>query len=172
MKKQYLRKFILLGAVVLLAFIYIIQILVSLRSPAKVFKIEKPFDTVSVLSEDNGNFELKLSDGTWTIDGKNVEEYRIERIVNAVKEIKTSGIVEKSSDETDIERYGFTDAQKITVKVSAGDTVLLTLEIGKDAAGGQQNYVKLNGGKEIYLASGGLKSTFNFTKENIVKKAD
>lgn len=172
MKKQYLRKIILAGAVVVLAVIYIIQSVVSSSSNEKIFKIEKPFDTISISSEENGNLELKRTGDFWKIDDSDVDENRAERLNNAVKEIKTLGIVAKSSDESSIERYGFTDSQKITVKVSDGNGELLSLEIGKDAAGGQQNYVKLDGKSEIYLASGALKSTFNVKKDDIVKKAE
>lgn len=172
MKNQYLRKIILAGAVVILAIIYIIQSAVSSRSNEKIFKIEKPFDTILISSEENGNLELKRDGNFWKIDGKDVDENRAERLNNAVKEIKTLGIVAKSSDESSIERYGFTDSQKITVKVSGEGNELLSLEIGKDAAGGQQNYVKLGGKSEIYLASGALKSTFNVKKDEIVKKPE
>lgn len=172
MKNQYLRKIILAGTVVLLAIIYIIQSVLSSRSNEKIFKIEKPFDTILISSEENGNLELKRDGNFWKIDGEDVDENRAERLNNAVKEIKTLGIVAKSSDESSIERYGFSDSQKITIKVSGEGSELLTLEIGKDAAGGQQNYVKLGGKSEIYLASGALKSTFNVKKDEIVKKAE
>lgn len=172
MKKQYLRKIILAGAVVVLAIIYIIQSALLSRSNEKIFKIEKPFDTILISSEENGNLELKRDGNFWKIDGEDVDENRAERLSNAAKEIKTLGIVAKSSDESFNERYGFTESQKITVKVSGEDTELLTLEIGKDAAGGQQNYVKLDGKSEIYLASGALKSAFNVKKEEIVKKTE
>lgn len=172
MKNQYLRKIILAGAVVVLAIIYIIQSALSSRSNEKIFKIEKPFDTILISSEENGNLVLKRTGDFWKIDDSDVDETRAERLNNAVKEIKTLGIVAKSSDESSNERYGFTESQKITVKISGEGSELLSLEIGKDAAGGQQNYVKLDGKSEIYLASGALKSTFNVKKDAIVKKTE
>lgn len=171
MEKNYTRKIILAAAVALLAVIYIIQSVLSSRSTEKVFKIEKPFDTIEISSEENGKLELKRSGNFWKIDEDDVDETRAERLNNAVKEIKTLGVVAKSSGEAADERYGFTAAQKISVKVSDGENGLLSLEIGKDAAAGQQNYVRINGGSEIYLASGALKSTFNVKKDAIIKKA-
>lgn len=172
MKKLYTRKIILAAAVAVLAAIYIIQLVLSSRSSEKIFKIEKPFDTIEISSQDNGNLELKRIGNFWKIGGEDAEEIRAERLNDAVKEIKTLGVVSKSSDESAAGRYGFTDAQKISVKVSDGEKELLSLEIGKDAASGQQNYVRINGGSEIYLASGALKSTFSVKKENIVKKSE
>lgn len=172
MKKLYTRKIILAAAVVVLAVIYIIQSVLSSRSPEKIFKIEKPFDTIEISSQDNGSLELKRDGNFWKIGEEDADETRASRLNDAVKEIKTLGVVSKSSDESTAERYGFTDAQKISVKVLGGDEELLTLEIGKDAASGQQNYVKINGGADIYLASGALRSTFNVKKESIVKKAE
>lgn len=172
MNKIYFRKIILLGAVVVLALIFAIQTIVSSRSSEKIFKFDSDFDAISISSEENGLLELKRDGNVWKIGDEEVEEIRAERFVSALKQIKTLGVVSKSDDENVSERYGFSDSQKISVKASSAGKDAVSLEIGKDAAGGQQNYVKLNGSKEIYLASGALKSTFNVKKDEIVKKPE
>ncbi len=172
MSKIYLRKIILLGAVVVLALVFAVQTIVSSRSSEKVFKFDGDFDTISIFSEENGALELKRDGNIWKTGDEEIEENRAERFVFALKQVKTLGIVSKSGDENVFERYGFSDSQKISVNAGGNGKNLVSLEIGKDAAGGQQNYIKLNGSKEIYLASGALKSTFNVKKDEIVKKAD
>lgn len=172
MSKIYLRKIILLGAVVVLALVFAVQTIVSSRSSEKVFKFDGDFDTISIFSEENGVLELKRDGNIWKTGDEEIEENRAERFVSALKQVKTLGIVSKSGDENVFERYGFSDSQKISVNAGGNGKNLVSLEIGKDAAGGQQNYIKLNGSKEIYLASGALKSTFNIKKDEIVKKAD
>lgn len=172
MNKIYFRKIILLGAVVVLALIFAVQTIVSLRSSEKVFKFDSDFDAISISSEENGLLELKRDGNVWKIGDEEVEEIRAERFVSALKQVKTLGVVSKSDDENVSERYGFSDSQKISVKAIAAGKDVVALEIGKDAAGGQQNYVKINGSKEIYLASGALKSIFSVKKDEIVKKAE
>lgn len=172
MSKIYLRKIILLGAVVVLALVFAVQTIVSSRSSEKVFKFDGDFDTISIFSEENGALELKRDGNIWKTGDEEIEENRAERFVSALKQVKTLGIVSKSGDENVFERYGFSGSQKISVNAGEAGKNLVSLEIGKDAAGGQQNYIKLNGSKEIYLASGALKSTFNIKKDEIVKKAD
>lgn len=172
MKKLYTRKIILAAAVAVLAVIYAMQLILSSRSAEKVFKLEEPFDTIEIFSQDNGTLELKRSGDLWKAGDDELDGIRAGRLCDAVKEIRTLGVVSKISDDAASGRYGFTGAQEITVKVSGGGRELLSLEIGKDAASGQQNYVRINGGTEIYLASGALKTTFSVKKESIVKKIE
>ncbi len=172
MNKIYQRKIILLGAVVVLAAVFAVQTAVSSRSSEKIFKAESGFDKILISSAENGQLELSLDGSAWKTAGGEVEKNRAERFTDALKQIKTLGVVSKSGDENSLERYGFIDQQKISVKASAGGKEALSLEIGKDAAGGQQNYIRLNGSKEIYLASGALRSTFNVKEDEIVKKTE
>ncbi len=172
MNKIYQRKIILLGAVVVLAAVFAVQTAVSSRSSEKIFKFENAFDKILISSAENGQLELNLDGSAWKTGGGEVEKIRAERFTDALKQIKTLGVVSKSGDENSLERYGFVDQQKISVKAFSGGKEALSLEIGKDAAGGQQNYIRLNGSKEIYLASGALRSTFNVKESEIVKKTE
>ena len=81
-------------------------------------------------------------------------------------------MISKSSGEDALERYGFTDSQKITVKVSDNGKEYLNLEIGKDAANGQQNYIRVNGKSEIYLASGALRQKCSVKTDELKKPAE
>ena len=166
-KNLMLRKMILAGGVVLLALIYVIQVIAGNRSSVKDFVIDKTFDTIEISSADNGNILLKRYGDFWKVGDDEADSGKAKMISEAARAIKTLSVISKSSSEDAIERYGFTDAQKITVKVSDNGKEYLTLEVGKDAANGQQNYVRVNGKSEIYLASGALRQRFSVKTDEL-----
>ena len=166
-KNLMLRKMILAGGVVLLALIYVIQVIAGNRSSVKDFVIDKTFDTIEISSADNGNILLKRYGDFWKVGDDEADSGKAKMISEAARAIKTLSVISKSSSEDAIERYGFTDAQKITVKVSDNGKEYLTLEVGKDAANGQQNYVRVNGKSEIYLASGALRQRFSVKADEL-----
>jgi uncharacterized membrane protein YvbJ len=165
--KLMLRKAILAGGVVLLALIYILQVIAGSRSSVKDFVVDKTFDTIEITSADNGTVLLKRYGDFWKVGDEEADTGKAKMISEAARSIKTLSVISKSSSEDAVERYGFTDAQKITVKVSDNGKEYLTLEVGKDAANGQQNYVRVNGKSEIYLASGALRERFSAKAEEL-----
>ena len=172
MNKLMLRKIILASAVVLLALIYIVQVIAGSRSSAKNFVIDKTFDTIEISSSENGNVSLKRYGDFWKVNDEEADSAKAKSISDALISIKTLSVISKSSSEDAIERYGFTDSQKITVKVSDNGKEYLNLEIGKDAVGGQQNYIRVNGKGEIYLASGALRQKCSVKAEDLKKPVE
>ncbi len=156
-KNILLRKTILSAAVLVLALIYIVQLITGSRSSVKDFVIDKTFDTIEISSSENGSVSLKRYGDFWKVNDEEADNAKAKSISDSLVSIKTLSVISKSSGEDAIERYGFTDSQKITVKVSDNGKEYLSLEIGKDAANGQQNYIRVNGKSEIYLASGALR---------------
>ena len=167
MNKLFLRKIILLGGIVLLALIYILQVITGNRSTVKDFVVDKTFDTIEINSADNGTVLLKRYGDFWKVGDEEADGAKLKLISEAARSIKTLSVISKSSGEDAVERYGFTDGQKITVKVSDNGKEYLTFEIGKYAAGGQQNYVRVNGKSEIYLATGALRERFGVKAESL-----
>ena len=155
--KMMLRKTVLLAGIAILAVIYVLQLIAGSRSSVKDFVIDKAFDTIEVTSADNGVVLLKRYGDFWKVGDEEADSGKAKMISDSLVRIKTLSVISTSSSEDAIERYGFTDGQKITVKVSDNGKEYLSLEIGKDAANGQQNYVRVNGKNEIYLASGALR---------------
>ena len=164
-----LRKLILAGSVAVLALIYIVQVISGSRSSVKDFVIDKTFDTIEISSSENGSVNLKRYGDFWKVNDEEADSAKAKAISDSLISIKTLSVISKSSDEDAIERYGFTDSQKITVKVGDNGKEYLNLEIGKDAANGQQNYIRVNGKSEIYLASGALRQKC-FVKADELKK--
>lgn len=167
-----LRKLILSAAVAVLALIYIVQLISGSRSSAKNFVIDKTFDTIEISSSENGNVSLKRYGDFWKVNDEEADSAKAKSISDALISIKTLSVISKSSSEDAIERYGFTDSQKITVKVSDNGKEYLNLEIGKDAVGGQQNYIRVNGKGEIYLASGALRQKCSVKAEDLKKPVE
>ena len=172
MNKLMLRKIILASAVVLLALIYIVQVIAGSRSSVKDFVIDKTFDTIEISSSENGNVNLKRYGDFWKVNDEEADSAKAKAISDSLISIKTLSVISKSSGEDAIERYGFTDSQKITVKVSDNGKEYLNLEIGKDAANGQQNYIRVNGKSEIYLASGALRQKCSVKADELKKPAE
>ena len=170
--KLMLRKAILAGGVVLLALIYILQLIAGSRSSVKDFVIDKTFDTIEISSSENGSVNLKRYGDFWKVNDEEADSAKAKSISDSLISIKTLSVISKSASEDAIERYGFTDSQKITVKVSDNGKEYLNLEIGKDAAGGQQNYIRVNGKNEIYLASGALRQKCAVKTEELKKPVE
>ncbi|MBB5226086.1 DUF4340 domain-containing protein [Treponema ruminis] len=170
--KLMLRKAILAGGVVLLALIYILQLIAGSRSSVKDFVIDKTFDTIEISSSENGSVNLKRYGDFWKVNDEEADSAKAKSISDSLISIKTLSVISKSASEDAIERYGFTDSQKITVKVSDNSKEYLNLEIGKDAAGGQQNYIRVNGKSEIYLASGALRQKCAVKAEELKKPVE
>ena len=166
-KNILLRKTILSAAVLVLALIYIVQLITGSRSSVKDFVIDKTFDTIEISSSENGSISLKRYGDFWKVNDEEADNAKAKSISDSLVSIKTLSVISKSSGEDAIERYGFTDSQKITVKVSDNGKDYLSLEIGKDAANGQQNYIRVNGKNEIYLASGALRQKCSVKAEEL-----
>ena len=167
MNKLMLRKTILASAVVVLALIYVLQVILGSRSSVKDFVIDKAFDTIEISSSEKGNILLKRYGDFWKVNDEEADSGKAKLISDSLTRIKTLSVISTSSSEDAIERYGFTDSSKITVKVSDNGKEYLSLEVGKDAANGQQNYIRVNGKNEIYLASGALRQNLNIKAEEL-----
>ncbi|WP_407427748.1 DUF4340 domain-containing protein [Treponema sp.] len=165
--KLLLRKLVLLGGIAILALIYVLQVILGSRSSVKDFIIDKTYDTIEITSQENGTILLKRYGDFWKVNDEEADSGKAKMISDAARSIKTLSVISTSTSEDAIERYGFTDAQKITVKVSDNGKEYLSLEVGKDAANGQQNYIRVNGKNEIYLASGALKQRFNVKADEL-----
>ena len=166
-KNIMLRKAVLSSAVVVLALIYVLQVILGSRSSVKDFVIDKTYDTIEITSAENGSILLKRYGDFWKVNDEEADSGKAKMISDALTRIKSLSVISKSSSEDAIERYGFTDSSKITVKVSDNGKEYLSLEVGKDAANGQQNYIRVNGKSEIYLASGALRQKFNVKADEL-----
>lgn len=168
----FVRKTILVCALVLLSVVYVCQVLNGAKSPVKNFGLEKDFDKIIISSQEKGSFELKKNGEVWFVGEDEADENAVSELTEMIKELRCIGVVEKSTDDIANERFGLLENQKINVLVFAADKQLLSIEIGKDAAGGTQNYIRVNRSSEIYLAASGLREVFSVEKDSLKKTSE
>lgn len=153
------RKIVLLCAIAVLLVIYILQLLFSARSSAKVVTTDAEIDTLSVTKGDESLYTITKSVAYWYYEYRPLMENRANGLVNSVKEISLLGTV--TSNTNDLERYGLDHDNAVTVTALSGGKAVRVLKLGKISATGSQCYVMLDDGSNVYLARGALRSTFD-----------
>ncbi len=166
------RKILLLAAIFVFAVIFALQTVFSSKSPVKEFKIDSPANSIEIESKDYGKIILSKEGENWKVNQEDADNESAAMIEESLKTIKTLGIATKSQDQVTDERYGFTENQKITVTVKNGDKTLRSLTVGKDTANGQQNYIRIDGSSDVYIATGALRSKLAVSQEELVKKEE
>jgi hypothetical protein len=170
----------LLSAIVILAIVWIIQLvqnsnsgveILKLKIPATEFIIQQPgVDDITLLLKDSVPADSKDPDGKkveeWTINnGKTAGSSHIETLKNVIGSIKVLGTVSSSND---IERYELDATHAITIIAKAGDKTLRTLVLGKKSTAGSQTYAQIDGSSDIVVISGVPGSDFPLTEDNLL----
>jgi hypothetical protein len=174
MKNAFVRKTILIFAVIILAVIYAVQLATEKRTKAKTIFVEKEIGFVSVQKSGEEIFSIRKDGDEWTANGGKipVAENKANGIVNSINEIKILDAWKISGD--DEERYGLGEQNCIVVEArqKEGGEILRTLKIGKTTSTGGQCYIQVDGGKSVCLAQGLFRSTFDVSAEDIKKSAE
>lgn len=113
-------------------------------------RIQGPGETVTAWFED----------GTWTL-GENrraADQGKLTAMADAVNMLRIEQMVSRGND---FERFGLDDENAITVEAFAGDDLLRSIRIGKEAEKGSGAYITVGGRSGIYLAGGSLRSRFD-----------
>ena len=156
------RKLVLIIADVLLLAVCIIQFAVSARDTTKYFTFKDEPDSLEIVTPGEKISLVKDGDN-WVIGDKkypaNISV--IDGYIDAIKNIRALDKVGSTSSDAVAERYELVDGKKTVVTAKLGDKVLRTLEIGKTAVSSSQCYATVDGGKDIYLISGGINDTFD-----------
>lgn len=154
------RKLVLIIADVVLLAVCIIQWCMRAHDGAKYFKISETPDEYTVVTPAE-NIHLTLEGENWIMNGKYpVSTTSAQNFADAVENIRALDKVATVNEATNI-KYELVDGKKISVEIRKGGKLLRSLEIGKDATSGSQTYVTIDGGKDIYLAAGNLRTTFD-----------
>ena len=156
------RKLVLIIADVLLLAVCIVQFALGARDTTKYFtlkdqpdslEIVTPAETISLVKEGENWF---IGDKKYPASLSMVDSY-----IDAISNIRALDKVGSKSNDTVADRYDLVDGKKTVVTAKLGDKVLRTLEIGKTAVSSSQCYASVDGGKDIYLISGGINDTFD-----------
>ena len=156
------RKLVLIIADVLLLAVCIVQFAVSARDTTKYFTLKDEPDSLEIVTPGETISLVKEGDN-WVIGDKkypaNISV--IDSYIDAIKNVRALDKVGSTSSDAVAERYELVDGKRTVVTAKLGDKVLRTLEIGKTAVSSSQCYATVDGGKDIYLVSGGINDTFD-----------
>ena len=117
-------------AIAFLAAIYAVQLVTGSRSPVKNFILREKPDTI-IIENSSQTVKLFYEGGLWYVgEEKNSgDDQKIEALVDAIKNIKTLGTVSRSPAASELDRYGFTDSQTLTVKAEKSGKTIHNIEL-------------------------------------------
>ena len=156
------RKLVLIIADALLLAVCIIQLVLGARDTTKYFTMKDQPDALEITTPSE-KISLYKDGDEWVIGDKKYPASLsvVDNFIDALSNVRALDKVGSTSSSNESEKYELTDSQKITVTAKLGDKVLRTLEIGKTAVSSSQCYATVDGAKDIYLVSGGIKDTFD-----------
>jgi hypothetical protein len=165
------RKIVLLSALALLEVLLVVQLLTPARGALRELRLSESPNTI-VITQNSGSVTLALKSGAWVVGDAQypADTVSAQRIAASIGDIKVLDIVAKTGNDAVLARYGLDAANAITVKALKGGTELRTLIVGKDAPTASQTYISLQGGRDIYLALGTLRSTFGMSIDELRSK--
>ncbi|MBQ9495373.1 MAG: DUF4340 domain-containing protein [Treponema sp.] len=166
------RKIMLLCACGLLLCIYIVQLTTALRSPIKNKTLNAEIDKIII--EHAGNTLVLTKSGDDWVAGEHeypANMHAVNAMVNAIKDVRILSSVDKAGHAAVDERYEINTGSAIVVTAYEQDSLKRTLTVGKTSATGSQSYILLDGGKDIYLASGRLRDTFDKSVDDMRSKS-
>ncbi len=156
------RKLVLIIADALLLAVCIIQLVLGARDTTKYFTMKDQPDALEITTPSE-KISLYKDGDEWVIGDKKYPASLsvVDSFIDALSNVRALDKVGSTSSSNEAEKYELTDALKITVTAKLGDKVLRTLEIGKTAVSSSQCYATVDGAKDIFLLSGGIRDTFD-----------
>ena len=155
------RKLVLIIADVLLLAVCIVQFARSARDTTKHFTFKDEPDFLEIVTPDE-TISLTKEGDNWFIGEKRypANQGMVDTYIDAIKNIRALDKVGSVASGNNAERYELVDGKKTLVTAKLGDKLLRSVEIGKTAVSSSQCYATVDGGKDIYLVSGGINDTF------------
>lgn len=156
------RKLVLIVADVVLLAVCLVQFILSARDTTKYFTFKDEPDSLEILTPQE-TISLYKEGEDWFIGEKKypASMSMVDSYISAIKNIRALDKVGSIANGNNVERYELTDSKKTIVTAKLSDKVLRTIEIGKTAVSSSQCYMTVDGGKDIYLVSGGVNDTFD-----------
>ena len=162
-----IRKTVLLALFVILLAVCIVQCVTGSRDNTKNFVIKEAVDELTITGPD-GDILLVKENDSWVLNEQKypANQSSVDSMLDSISEIKALDKTGKLSAEN-IEKYELKDGQKITVTAKGQGKVLRTVELGKSSSAGSQGFAVIDGGNDIYLVAGNLRSTFERTVDSL-----
>lgn len=165
------RKIILIIADILLLAGVITQCVFMSKDGGKTFKLKETPDEI-VIQNGTDNVVLSFENNEWVVGDKKYKTNMsvVDSMLDGLSSIRCLDKVSSITKPNEIEKYELDEGKKITVTARKEGTDLRTIDIGKSATTGSQCFITVDGGKEIYLATGGLRYDFDMTEADIRSK--
>ncbi len=173
------RKAALLGAIALLAVVYIAQLVLDGRAGAKTLEADG-IDMLTVEKTDGSLYILSKTGDIWTIGSGNGSTDRVPAdqskaavFASALESVKVLGVVSSGGSAS---RFGFTegtggeDAPNLTITARAKGKKVRTIVAGKAASVPSQTYVRADGSSDVLLVSGDYLARFDVTVDDLKQK--
>ncbi len=156
------RKLVLIIADVVLLAVCIIQLALSARDTTKYFTLKDKPDSLEFVTPME-TFSVYKDGEEWFVSDKKypASQSMVDSYIDAISNIRALDKVGNISSGNNAEKYELADGKTITVTAKLGDKVLRTITIGKTAVSSSQCYATIDGGKDIYLVSGGINDTLD-----------
>ena len=137
----------LLATAAVLAIVFVVQETWSRRAPARSLELDS--QSISRIVFDPAADELMQDDDGWTINGFSTASESVENVLDALSVQRALPIVSRTAQGLD--RFGLGESARQVVAFD-GLTELARLTIGRQSAGGDGFYVRLNDASEVLLA--------------------
>lgn len=160
-----IRKIVLITADVILLAVCIIQGILKAKDGAKYFELKQSPDELTIVTPSE-TLHLVLEDENWYIGDKKypANNNSVQDLEDAISYIRALDKVSSVNENSAI-KYDLVDGKKISVSASKEGKVLRSIEIGKEATANSHVYITVDGGKDIFVASGTLRSIFDKSTE-------
>lgn len=162
------RKLVLIIADIVLLAVVITQFVFLSKDGSKTFKLKETPDEIVIQNGDESVL-LTFENNQWVVGNKKYETNMstVDEILESIQSIKCIDKVGSLTKTGNAEKYELTDDKKITVTAKKDGNELRTINIGKSGSTGTQNFITVDGGNDIYLATGGLGYDFDITEDVI-----
>ena len=163
------RKIVLLSTSAALACLWILQLIFSGNSAIPVYTLAEVPDGLTINRPDNSIVRLYKEGERWLVGEPKypADTALVTAMLQALGTVKVLGTVSGSADYA---RYGIPETGRLTVTALRAGKVIRTLVVGKNASTNQQSYIVMDDKKDVWLASGNLKDTFDRTLADLRDK--
>ena len=165
------RKLVLIIADIILLAVLIGQCVLMSRDGGKTFRLKETPDEILI---QNGGEEvlLRFDNNQWVVGEEKypTNTSTVDAILDSIQYVRCLDKVGSTSKTGALEKYELRDDEKISVTAKKEGAVIRQLDIGKAGATGSQNFITVDGGNDIYLATGGLRYDFDTSMDQIRSK--
>lgn len=162
------KRLVLIIANIFLLAVVITQGFLLSRDSGKNYRLKETPDKIEI-TKAGETIKLAWDGENWVLGDKKypTNDYAVDSLLSAIENIRCLEKVSSVNKVGALDKYELTDDKKITVTAINEGEIVRTVEIGKTASTVSQNFVIVDGSKDIYLATGGLRNVFSVDENNL-----